>query len=293
MILAMMARMCFGGLSAQEQERDLERVFIPEARVKAIEVPRAEAPCCPPGLAFCRRFCVAKFARRIGAGQRQTLGGEPRPQNDHFGLSGTHHRVRHVGRFGCSWESLCVEPHQCRGLRRYLDITPVVAGWQCAGDSVALSFWYQSGGIANGADAGEDSLIVEFRNTAEDDPWQWVWSTEGIDDDTAFHPVVIPIVGTEYFHNEFQFRILNYGALEGNVDTWHLDFVRVDEDGMEPAPLFEEVAFVAPPTSFLRHPWTAMPWPHFVDSVDSYTATSVTTLHRSLESRPTAKRTLD
>ena len=103
---------------------------------------------------------------------------------------------------------------------------------------------------------------MEFKTSIVDsDPWQWVWSTEGIDDDTAFHPVVIPIDGTEYFHNGFQFRIRNYGSLEGNVDTWHLDFVRVAEDGGTPAPLFEEVSFVTPPSSMLTYPWTAMPWP--------------------------------
>ena len=112
---------------------------------------------------------------------------------------------------------------------------------------MALSFWYQSGGIANGADSDEDSLIVEFRTSiADGDPWRWVWSTEGIDDDSVFQSVVIPIDATEYFHNGFQFRFRNYGSLEGNVDTWHIDFVRVAENGGLPAPLFEEIAFVTP-----------------------------------------------
>ena len=114
-------------------------------------------------------------------------------------------------------------------------------------DSVALSFWFQSGGIATGADAGEDSLVVEFRaSVAEGDPWRWVWSTEGIDDDTLFHPAVIHIDAPEFFHNDFQFRFRSYGSLEGNVDTWHLDYVRVDEDAMTTAPEFEEVAFADP-----------------------------------------------
>ena len=92
----------------------------------------------------------------------------------------------------------------------------LLLGNNVPGDSVALSFWYQSGGIANGADAGEDSLIVEFKTSIVDgDPWRWVWSTEGIDDDTAFRSVVIPIDATEYFHNGFQFRFRNYGSLEG------------------------------------------------------------------------------
>lgn len=151
-----------------------------------------------------------------------------------------------------------------------------------AGDSIALSFWYQCGGIANGADAGEDSLVVEFRKSvAQGDPWCWVWSTEGIDNDSAFHEAVIPIVATEYFHNDFQFRFRNYGSLEGNVDTWHLDYVSVRVDGMSPAPEYEEVAFVSPPSSFLVAPWTAMPWPHFQAAPGAYTVDEVVTLHRS------------
>ena len=219
LILATIAWMCFGNLFAQEQERDLERVFIPEARVKAIEASRAGGVhlVASLGPAVCGRFRVAKFVPRVGAGQRQTLGGEPRPQDDHLGLSSTDHRVRHVGRIGCGWESYALNPTNAVGYADTLTSRRLLLGGNVPGDSVALSFWYQSGGIANGADAGEDSLIVEFRNTAEDDPWQWVWSTEGIDNDTAFHPVVVPIVGTEYFHNEFQFRILNYGSLKA---TW-------------------------------------------------------------------------
>ena len=148
-------------------------------------------------------------------------------------------------------------------------------------DSVALSFWYQSGGIANGADAGEDSLVVEFKMGSGDDPWRWVWSTEGIEDDTLFRSVVIPIGNEEYHHDEFQFRFRNYGSLEGNVDTWHIDYVRVAEQGNEPAPLFEEVAFVAPPSSFLADPWTAMPWPHYKAQPEAYQRNSQVTLHRS------------
>ena len=141
------------------------------------------------------------------------------------------------------------------------DVSPIVAGRQCAGDSVAFVFLVPIGRHRQRCRCWGRQFDCGIRNTAEDDPWQWVWSTEGIDNDTAFHPVVVPIVGTEYFHNEFQFRILNYGALEGNVDTWHLDFVRVDEDGMEPAPLFEEWRLWHRRQA-LASPMDGMPWPH-------------------------------
>ena len=148
-------------------------------------------------------------------------------------------------------------------------------------DSVALTFWYQCGGIANGADPDVDSLIVEFRNTNEDNPWVRVWSTTGIEDDSTFHPIAIVISATEYFHNDFQFRFRNYGSTEGNVDTWHLDFVKVAAQGLTPAPENLEIAFVNPPTSFLKEPWTALPWQHVKDTLEWVQASTVKTLHRS------------
>ena len=283
-VLAVLALLCWGHAVAQEMERDLNRVFIPETRLKAIQASRAGGgTLLPPlGLPFVDDFAWPSLYEEEGPVNVKRW--EPSP------VRRTTTLAYQAPSIGCATldgldaigNPYALEPSNAVGYADTLTSRRLLLGNNVPGDSVALSFWFQSGGIANGADAGEDSLIVEFRTSITDeDPWRWVWSTEGIDDDTAFHPVTIPIVGTEYFHNDFQFRIRNFGALEGNVDTWHIDFVRVAEDGTEPAPLFEEVAFVTPPTSFLTHPWTAMPWPHFVDSVDSYTASTVTTLHRS------------
>jgi len=268
---------------AQELERDLQKVFMPESRVKAIEAARSGGDALPPlGLPFVDDFAWPSMydedapvnVKRWEASpvrRTMTLAYQP-PTLGCATLDG----LDAVG------NPYLLNPTNAQGYADTLTSRRLLLAGNVPADSVALTFWYQSGGIANGADAGEDSLIVEFRaNVAEGDPWRWVWSTEGIDDDTAFHAAVIPIDGVEYFYNEFQFRIRNYGALEGNVDTWHLDFVRVAEEGTTPAPLFEEVAFVTPPTSALTYPWTAMPWPHFVESADAYIATSMPTLHRS------------
>lgn len=149
-------------------------------------------------------------------------------------------------------------------------------------DSVALSFWYQCGGLGNGPDDGStDRLEIDFNN-GDDlmDPWQTVATLDGIDNDLEFHPFVIHIDST-FLHNDFQFRFRTYGSTEGNVDAWHLDYVTVREDGMIPAPEFEEITFVTQPTSFLVEPWTAMPWPHFVTNQSLYTADEVVTVHRS------------
>ena len=211
------------------------------------------------------------------------MGTQPRAPHHDDGLSAAHGGVRHARRLECVRRPLRVDAGEPHRLRRHADLAPLVVGrglHLCRQRGVVVLV--PKRGIANGADAGEDSLVVEFRaSVAEGDPWRWVWSTEGIDDDTLFHPAVIHIDAPEFFHNDFQFRFRSYGSLEGNVDTWHLDYVRVDEDAMTTAPDFEEVAFVTPPASFLTYPWTAMPWPHFEVDPAAYTATSVPTLHRS------------
>jgi hypothetical protein len=271
--------------SAQERELDLRRVFVPDHQVKAVQAARSGGDMLPPlGLPFVDDFAwpslyeedAPVYLKRWEASpvrRTTTLAYQP-PTLGCATLDG-------LNALGNPYQ---LNPTNAAGYADTLTSRRLLLGSNnySAGDSVALSFWYQSGGIANGADAGEDSLIVEFRTSVvNEDPWRWVWSTEGIDDDTVFHAAVIHISGAEYFHNDFQFRFRSYGSLEGNVDTWHLDYVRVAQDGMTPAPLFEEIAFVAPPTSMLRYPWTAMPWPHFVDSADQYTATTAKTLHRS------------
>lgn len=267
---------------AQEQERDLERVFLPERAVKQVLASRGGGELPPLALPFVDDFAWPSLREEEGPVGLKRWETSP--------VRRTTTLAYHPPTLGCATldgldamgNPYALNPTNAEGYADTLTSRRLLLGSNVVGDSVALTFWYQSGGIANGADAGEDSLIVEFRASVSDgDPWRWVWSTEGIDDDVTFHSAVIPIAAPEYLHNDFQFRFRSYGSLEGNVDTWHLDFVRVAEDGTQPAPLFEEIAFVAPPSSMLRHPWTSMPWPHFVDSADAYTATSVATLHRS------------
>jgi hypothetical protein len=67
-----------------------------------------------------------------------------------------------------------------------------------------------------------------------------------------------------YLVNDFQFRFRNFGALAGNVDLWHLDYLLLD-DQIVPAEfdVVSEVAIVEPVTTFLRD-FTRMPWNHFI-----------------------------
>ena len=280
----MCACLCSNAPLAQEVELDLRYVFVPELEVRAMEMSRGggEALLPPLGLPFVDDFAWPSLYNEDAPVNAKRWEPSPVRRTTTLAFQSPSIGCATLDGMDASGNPYQLNPTNAIGYADTLTSRRLLLGGNVPSDSVALSFWYQSGGLANGADADEDSLIVEFRTSITDgNPWRWVWSTEGIDNDTEFHSVVIPITGTEYFHNEFQFRMRNYGALEGNVDTWHLDFVRVAEDGMVAAPLFEEVAFVTPPTSFLRYPWTSMPWSHFEDSAQSYTASSVPTLHRS------------
>lgn len=269
--------------NAQEMELDLRHVFVPKAQAQTYAQAKSGGGELPPlALPFVDDFAWPSFYQDDVSVNLKRWEASPVRRTTTLAYQPPTVGCVTLDGLNPQGNPYLLNPTNPVGYADTLTSRKLLLSSYAATDSVALSFWYQAGGIANGADADEDSLVVEFRTSVTDgDPWRWVWSTEGIDDDTTFHAAVIHIKAPEYLHNGFQFRFRNYGSLEGNVDTWHIDYVRVAQDGMTPAPLFEEIAFVAPPTSVLRHPWTAMPWPHFVDSADQFTATSLPTLHRS------------
>ena len=144
----------------------------------------------------------------------------------------------------------------------------LILGGMTADDGVTLSFWVQGGGIGNGPDEGEDSLIVEFKSIGIDgDVWTRVWETPGFESET-FTQVVIPIEDGIHMHNSFQFRFRNYGTLMANADLWHIDYVYVATNGATGNPV-EELAFSEPAYSLLRS-FSAIPWTHFSDNPEFY-----------------------
>ena len=79
-----------------------------------------------------------------------------------------------------------------------------------------------------------------------------------------------------------QFRFRNWGALAGNVDLWHLDYILLD-DQIDPL-TFEvqsEVAIVEPVNTFLRE-YTRMPWNHFTANPAFYMRDSLVMEQRNL-----------
>ena len=138
--------------------------------------------------------------------------------------------------------------------------------------NVHLMFHYEAGGRGNAPDVDEDFLTLEFKSTDDVSGevfWTEVWSSDSTST-VAFERVFVPVDQFPYLVNDFQFRFRNYGALAGNVDLWHLDYILLDDqinpDAFE---LVSEVAITEPIPTFLRD-FTRMPWNHFVANPTYY-----------------------
>ena len=208
--------MLFGHESrAQELELDLKKVFVPQTDMPTVRSGGGGGALPPMGLPFVDDFAWPSLADEEGGVTIKRWESSPVRRTFTLALDPPTLGCATLDGLDGMGNPYILNEANPEGYADTLTSRSLLLGNNAPGDSVALSFWYQSGGIANGADAGEDSLIVEFKTSIVDsDPWQWIWSTEGIDDDTAFRSVVVPIDATEYFHNGFQFRFRNYGSLE-------------------------------------------------------------------------------
>ena len=174
-----------------------------------------------------------------------------------------------MDRFGVPYNFVAVNtPGWCDTLTSL----PIALNGYFPESNVHLMFHYQAGGRGNAPDVGEDLLILEFKSTDDVSGevfWTEVWSSDSTAID-AFERVFVSVEEFPYLVNDFQFRFRNYGALAGNVDLWHLDYILLD-DQIIPAEfeLISEVAIIEPVSSFLRD-YTRMPWKHFVENPAYY-----------------------
>ncbi|MCG3164333.1 MAG: hypothetical protein POELPBGB_00087 [Bacteroidia bacterium] len=167
------------------------------------------------------------------------------------------------------------------GTADYLTSKPIkLANYEPA-DSLYLSFYYQPQGRGN-APEQSDSLILEFRTSVTN--WTLIWSAEGdeLPADSMFKQVMIAVDTSLWFTNDFQFRFRNHATLSGNVDHWHIDYVRLSNARHYQDTVYEDVAYVYPAYSLLNK-FQSMPWSHFlVDPASFMNDTLLLTFHNNL-----------
>lgn len=126
-------------------------------------------------------------------------------------------------------------------------------------DSIYFTFLYQAEGFGDQPEA-EDSLMLAFFNVTNQ-TWENIWSTPGVGV-ADFQVVHIPITHANYLQNGFRFRFRNYGALSGDFDNWHIDYVHLRRLSTYTDTEIEDFSIVYPIVSLLKD-FSAVPWKHF------------------------------
>ena len=156
-------------------------------------------------------------------------------------------------------------------------------------DSIYLSFFYQAGGL--GLEPQEsDSLCVDFYDP-DTQTWNKAWGTPG-DTLAPFRQVMIPVTDPRFLKNGFRFRFRNIASLpansdyedkRGNVDHWHVDYVRLDKDRSVSDTLARDVAINRPLSSMLEN-MEALPWDHFQGAYNTLFQPFATITYRNNDS---------
>ena len=165
-----------------------------------------------------------------------------------------------------------------------------------ADDSVYFSFYYQPGGFGDSPER-DDSLVLQFgygydelvfdtvlqnyvtlRKTA----WKQVWATEGmaletfldsLGENQYFKKVMIPIIDTCFFKEDFRVLFFNYGTLpttmypndRSNMDEWNIDFVYLDVNRSVENDTYPLVGLTDNAPSFLKR-YQSMPYKHYKEN---------------------------
>jgi len=137
-----------------------------------------------------------------------------------------------------------------------------------ASDSIYLSFLYQPGGLCDLPEE-QDSLAVDFF-APDSARWINVWSVPG-NKLRTFRHAMIPVTDSRFLAEGFRFRFRNkaslpktndYPDMRGNVDYWHVDYIRLHSNRSASDTLIRDVAFNTPLTTMLKD-LTSLPWLHF------------------------------
>ncbi len=147
-------------------------------------------------------------------------------------------------------------------LKNYLSVNTLIP--YSAKDSVYFSFFYQPQGLGDILD-GSDSLVLRFVDSFGFSRTVW----KGIGSKTKpFKQVMLPILNGIYFHKGFKFLFINYGKNTGNMNQWHIDYIRMDKLRNSHDTSMKDFAINSTPVGPLRW-YETMPYDHFKASVSS------------------------
>jgi len=127
-----------------------------------------------------------------------------------------------------------------------------------------LTFFFQWKGNGDPPEK-TDYLLVEFK----DKDGKWIERTRiyplGHEDNTVFYDTMLFVAGSQYYHDDFQFRFRSFGRQTGPFDVWNLDQVLLAEHMKINDFQFKDRALASTPASLLGE-YRAIPLEHFVQN---------------------------
>lgn len=126
-------------------------------------------------------------------------------------------------------------------------------------NSVLLSFFWQMQGFGEQPDE-DDSLRLQLLNsdTVWVSKWMQIGGEENVSD--SFQKVYIEITEEEkFFHKGFQMKFQAFGKTTGAFDTWHIDYIYLNQDRtMDDESIFDHSISTQPLSIFSTY--TAIPY---------------------------------
>jgi hypothetical protein len=125
-------------------------------------------------------------------------------------------------------------------------------------DSIFLSFFVQARGLGDPLDV-TDSIVLKFKDTGLN--WKTVWKLIGnVNND--FKQYIVGLKDARYLFDGFQFCFINYTKNTGNMNQWHLDYVRMKAGRTSNDLEIKDVAINQTPIGPLKW-YESMPFNHF------------------------------
>lgn len=110
--------------------------------------------------------------------------------------------------------------------------------------------------------------------------WYHAWSSKGMaldsfrltNDTFYFKQVMVPVLDSAWYRNDFQFRFLNYASIandnlqswQSNCDYWNIDYIVLDRNRSRQDTTHQDITFVGKAESFLKD-YQSMPVDHYMD----------------------------
>ena len=147
-------------------------------------------------------------------------------------------------------------------------------------DNIYLSFFYQAQGLGDIPET-EDSLLLYFKNNQHQ--WKQVWAIAGSAVD-SFKEIFIKIDAQEFLHQTFQFRWVNYTKATGNLNHWHIDYIRLEKNRNSTINDIQDVGIVAVESGLCKD-YKNVPYSHFKSNLSTITGSGPKVLVRNLNQK--------